>query len=175
MASNKRRPAFLSTRHSVELMRGRGSPTLALQKEIVVKKLVLGAAATAAVAAGVALVPSVAGATGGGSTPPANSITISSIADYGLNGTNLDIDLQVRCTGGSGFVDVTVDQYYPETPNPLGAHGFSPPTAVVCDGRTRLVNVTIVGTLYDGGKAKATAELLNGAAKSEKWITIIAH
>ena len=64
------------------------------------KKLVLGAAAAAALATSVALVPSVAGATGG-TTPPANSITISSIADYGLNGTNLDIDLQVRCTGGS--------------------------------------------------------------------------
>ena len=40
---------------------------------------------------------------------------------------------------------------------------------------TRLVNVTIVGTLYDGGKAKAKAELFNGAAKSQKWITIVAH
>lgn len=78
------------------------------------KKLVLGAAAAAAVAAPLAVAPAIAGATGGGTTPPANSITISSIADYGLNGTNLDIDLQVRCTGGSGFVEVTVDQAYPD-------------------------------------------------------------
>ena len=138
------------------------------------KKLVLGAAAAASVAAGAALVPSVAGATGG-STPPANSITISSVADFGLNGTNLDIDLQVRCTGGTGFVEVQVDQAYPETPNPLGAHGFSPPTAVVCDGKSRLVTATIVGILFDGGKAKASATLNLGAASAQKWITIIAH
>jgi hypothetical protein len=144
-----------------------------------VKKLVVGAAATAAVAAGVALAPSVAGATGGTKPPkpPKDSVTISQYADYGLNGTNLDIDLQVRCTGGSGFVDVQVDQYYPETPNPLGAHGFSPPTAVVCDGQTRLVSVTIVGTLYDGGKAKAIATLVapSGTTTAKKTITIIAH
>jgi hypothetical protein len=143
-----------------------------------VKKLVVGAAATAAVAAGVALVPSVAGATGSKPPkPPKDSVTISQYADYGLNGTNLDIDLQVRCTGGSGFVEVQVDQYYPETPNPLGAHGFSPPTAVVCDGVSRHVTATIVGTLYDGGKAKAIATLVapSGTTTAKKTITIVAH
>jgi hypothetical protein len=140
-----------------------------------VKKLVLGAVAAAAVAAPLAVAPSIAGATGG--TTPTNSVTISSYADFGLNGTNLDIDLQVRCTGGTGFVEVQVDQYYPETPNPLGAHGFSPPTAVVCDGRSRHVTATIVGILYDGGKAKASATLIapSGTKTAQKWITILAH
>lgn len=140
------------------------------------KKLVLGVAATAALAAGAVAVPSIAGATGGGSTPPANSISISQYADFGLNGTNLDIDLQVRCTGGTGLVMVQVDQFYPETPDPLGAHGFSPPTSVVCDGKSRQVTATIVGTLFDGGKAKASASfLVGGTATAQKWITIIAH
>jgi hypothetical protein len=31
---------------------------------------------------------------------------------------------------------------------------------VVCDGKTRYVTVTIVGVLYDGGKATATAALV---------------
>ena len=49
------------------------------------KKLVLGAVAAATVAVPLAVAPAIAGATGGGSTPPANSITISSYADYGLD------------------------------------------------------------------------------------------
>lgn len=138
------------------------------------KKLVLGAVASAAVVAGMVLVPSVAGATGG-TTPPANSITIGQYADYGLNGTNLDVDLEVRCTGGSGFVQLEVQQYYPETPNTAGAYGISTPTPVVCDGTSRYVNATIVGSVFDGGKAKAKAFLVNGKASTQRWITIIAH
>lgn len=136
------------------------------------KKLLIGAAAAATVAVPLAVAPAVAGASSG--TYPANSVSIGAYADYGLNGTNLDVDLQVRCTGGSGFVEVQVDQYYPETPNPAGAHGFSTPTAVVCDGRTRHVTATIVGVVFDGGRAKAKAALLSGAS-TERWITILAH
>jgi len=31
---------------------------------------------------------------------------------------------------------------------------------VVCDGKTRNVGVTVVGAVYDAGKAKATATLI---------------
>ncbi len=141
------------------------------------KKLVLGAVAAATVAVPLAVAPAIAGATGGGSTPPANQITISSIADYGLQRHAA----RHRPAGPlhrrqPGFVDVEVDQYYPETPNPLGAHGFSAPTAVVCDGQTRHVTATIVGTALrrrpgEGDGVAAAA----GPRSAQKWITIVAH
>lgn len=54
---------------------------------------------------------------------------------------------------------------------------FSPPTAVVCDGVSRDVTATIVGTLYDGGQAKAIATLVapRGTTTAKKTITIVAH
>jgi hypothetical protein len=120
-----------------------------------VKKLVLGAAAAAALATSVALVPSVAGATGstGGS-----SVSINQYADFNFNGTQLDVGLQVSCTGGTGVVNVSVDQPYPESPDPLGAHGTGV-MDVVCDGKTHNVGVTVIGVIYDAGHAKATATL----------------
>ena len=121
------------------------------------KKLVLGAAAAAAVAAPLALMPSIAGATG--SSGGGSSVSINQYADFNFAGSQLDLGLQVSCTGGTGLVDVTVDQAYPETPLPTGAHGTGVQN-VVCDGKTRYVTVTIVGVLYDGGKATATATLL---------------
>jgi hypothetical protein len=120
-----------------------------------VKKLVLGAAAAAAVAAPLAVMPSIAGATGstGGS-----SVSINQYADFNFAGSQLDLGLNVSCTGGAGVVNVTVDQAYPETPLLTGAHGTGI-QEVVCDGKTRYVTVTILGVLYDGGKATATATL----------------
>jgi hypothetical protein len=120
-----------------------------------VKKLVLGAAATAAVAAGVVLVPAVAGATG---SSTGSSVSINQYADFNFAGTQLDVGLQVNCTGGTGVVNVSVDQAYPESPDPLGAHGTGV-MDVVCDGKTHNVGVTVIGVIYDAGKAKATAKL----------------
>lgn len=130
------------------------------------KKLVLGAAAAAAVAAGVALVPSVAGAAG-------NSVSINQYADFNFAGTQLDVGLQVSCTGGTGLVTVSVDQPYPESPDPLGAHGTGV-MDVVCDGKTHNVGVTVVGVIYDAGKAKATATLTapSGAVTTTRQIVI---
>jgi hypothetical protein len=123
-------------------------------KEQKVKKLVLAAAAAAAVAAPVALIPSIAGATGsaGGS-----SVSINQYADFNLAGAQLDVGLNVSCTGGYGTVNVTVKQEYPETTAAAVGLGVQD---VVCDGRTRYVTVTIVGTLYDGGKATASATVV---------------
>ena len=131
------------------------------------------ALAAAALAAPLALVPGIAAATGG-TTTPTNSVSINAYADYGLIGTNLDVGLQVKCTGGLGVVTVTVNQPYPETPNPLGAQAFGTQD-VVCDGRSRAVAVTVVCDLCDAGKAKATAAVMNTSAKAARTITIIAH
>jgi hypothetical protein len=128
--------------------------------------------AAAALAAPLALVPGVASATG--TTGTTNSVSIYQYADFGLAGSNLDVDLQVACKGETGTVNLTVDQYYPETPDPLGAHGFGAQD-VVCDGKSRLVSATIVGDIFDGGKAKATATLLPSGATTTRWITITAH
>jgi hypothetical protein len=112
-----------------------------------------------------------ANATGGSGTT--NSVTIDSRADFEFAGTQLDVGLKVRCTGGSGLVDVWVDQYPPETPAPVGMGTGAMP--VVCDGRERPVGVTVEGALYDEGKAKATATLLapSGTKTAVKWITIV--
>jgi len=120
-----------------------------------VKRVMLGAAAAAVAATAAVLVPQAAGATGstGGS-----SVSINQYADFNFSGTQLDVGLQVSCTGGTGVVNVSVDQAYPESPDPLGAHG-SGVMNVVCDGKTHNVGVTVVGVIYDAGKAKATATL----------------
>ena len=130
------------------------------------KNLVLGAAVAAAVAAPVALMPSIAGATG-------SSVSINQYADFNFAGSQLDLGLNVSCTGGTGVVNVMVDQAYPETPLLTGAHGTGV-QEVVCDGKTRYVTVTIVGVLYDGGKATAKAMLMapSGTVTSSRQISI---
>ena len=131
------------------------------------KRLILGAAAAAVATTAAVLVPQAAGATSG------NSVSINQYADFNFAGTQLDLGLNVSCTGGTGVVNVTVDQAYPESPSPLGAHGTGVQD-VVCDGKTRYVTVTIVGTLYDGGKATATAMLMasSGTASANRQISI---
>ena len=117
-----------------------------------------------------AVVPAVtASATGGSGT----SVSINQYADFNFNGTQLDVGLQVRCSGGSGLAMVDVDQYYPETPNPLGAHGTGI-MEVVCDGQTHNVGVTVVGVVFDAGKAKAKATVIapSGTATTTRWIVI---
>ena len=131
----------------------------------------------AAIAAPLAIIPGTALATtsGGGTTTPANSIYIYPTADYGMAGSNLDVDLQVTCSNALGPDDtvlLTVDQYPPETPVAATGAGTTP---VVCDGKSHLVDGTIVGAVYDGGLAKATATLVLRGTSTTKWITIVAH
>lgn len=132
----------------------------------------------AAIAAPLAIIPGTALATtsgGGGTTTPANSIYIYPTADYGLAGSNLDVDMQVKCSSAAGPDDtlmLTVDQYPPETPVYATGIGSTP---VVCDGKSHLVDGTIVGAVYDGGKAKATATFTIRGTSTTKWITIVAH
>jgi hypothetical protein len=118
-----------------------------------------------AVALPLGLLQGIAKATGSSGT--GSSVSINQYADYDFEGTNLDVGLQVACTGGSGAVDVTVTQSPPETPYPFGAG--SGPQIVVCDGRSRSVAVTIVGGGFDAGKAIATAELT--ASSGNKTVT----
>jgi len=114
--------------------------------------------ATAAVAVPLALAPAVAFAGDRStSTTSGSALSINQYADFNFAGTQLDVGLQVRCTGGTGVVDISVDQYYPETPIAAHGTGFMD---VVCDGKTRNVGVTVVGAVYDAGKAKATATLI---------------
>jgi hypothetical protein len=111
-------------------------------------------------------------AAGTSGTTTTNSVTIDSRADFEFIGTQLDVGLRVRCYGGSGFVDVWVKQFPPETP--VGAEGTGA-MPVVCDGKTRPVGVTIEGALYDEGRAKATATLVapSGTTTAVKWINIV--
>jgi hypothetical protein len=118
------------------------------------RKLALGIGAAA-----LALAPvGVANATGG-STPPSNYVYISDWADYDVSGTNIDIGLQVRCKNsvGTGTIEAFLEQAPPETPYPVGTG--TGVTAVVCDGKTRPVALTVVGAVFDAGRAKATATL----------------
>jgi hypothetical protein len=122
-----------------------------------------------------------AGATG--SPPPANAVTIQRYADYDAAGLVLDVGLYVRCKGNgtlahNGVVDVTVEQYPPQTPYPIGF--ASGPQSVVCDGTFHAVGVTVVAFVpgFDAGRAKATATLTPGlgggsSVTAVKWITIV--
>jgi hypothetical protein len=108
-------------------------------------------------------------------TTTATSVTISQFADFNTYGAQLDVNLLVRCTGGSGTANVTVKQTTPETADPLAeGTGFS---FVVCDGQTHSVGVTVTGGVFDPGKAYATADVTapSGPAHTVKWITIFVN
>jgi hypothetical protein len=126
-----------------------------------------------AVALPLAIFQGVAGATGGSGT----SVSISQTADYNLSGSSLDVNLLVRCTGGIGLAEVTVNQDSPETgvPDTTGT-GFNPD--VVCDGQTHSVGVTLIGVVYDPGRAYAIADVTapnSGPGHAERWITILVN
>jgi hypothetical protein len=110
---------------------------------------------------------------GGGGGTPANQVTIQPYADYDFVGTQIDVGLSVRCTGGSGTVIVNVSQTPPQTPYPVGTG--SGPQLVVCDGNSHAVGVTITGFGFDAGRAKATADLTapSGNVHAERSITIV--
>jgi hypothetical protein len=115
------------------------------------------------------------GLTHASATGTTTSVSIHEQADYDAAGLVLDVGLTVRCYGGvNGLVDVTVEQFPPETPFPV-AFG-SGPQSVVCDGRSHTVAVTIVGEGFDAGRAKATATLtvpMQAGKTASRWITIV--
>jgi hypothetical protein len=130
-----------------------------------------------AVALPLGLLQGVAKATGGsGST---TSVSISPTADFNTFGGQLDLLLFVRCTGVSGTADVTVTQTTPESGDPV-AMGIGSNPAVVCDGQTHSVGVTVTGGLFDPGKAYAVADVTplpggSGPRHAERSITIFVH
>jgi hypothetical protein len=110
-----------------------------------------------------------------GSSGSGTSLSIGPTADFNIFGTSLDVQLYVRCTGGSGTANVTVTQTTPESGDPAAiGTGF---TVVVCDGKTHSVGVTATGGVFDPGKAKAVADVTapSGPAHAERWITVFVH
>jgi hypothetical protein len=106
-----------------------------------------------------------AGAAGSSGT----SVSISQTADFNAFGTELDVNLNVRCTGPAfQLATVKVTQSNPETG--VAAIGVGSNPTVVCDGQTHSVGVTVKGAVYDPGKAYAIADV--GDAHAEKWITV---
>jgi len=86
----------------------------------------------------------------------------------------VDVSLHVTCEGGTGVVDVTVEQEPPETQSPTVGTGES---VVVCDGNQHDVAVTVTGGSFSGfdvGKAFATATLVapSGTDTDARPITI---
>jgi hypothetical protein len=113
-----------------------------------------------------------AGNAGAAGSTTTNSVSIRQYADYNLAGFELDVGLNVRCTGGLGTAKVMVTQTSPETG--VATTGFGTNPDVVCDGQTHSVGVTVAGPLYDPGKAYAVADVTSsgGKAHAERWITV---
>jgi hypothetical protein len=107
-----------------------------------------------------------------GSTGTTTSVSINQYADFNLSGVQLDVGLNVRCTGGTGTATVMVSQKPPEVGHPVTGFGTNP--NVVCDGQTHSVGVTVIGTVYDAGKAYAVADVASpgGTAHAARVITI---
>ena len=110
-----------------------------------------------------------------GTTSPTNSVYIHYYADYDVDGTNIDVGLDVRCKGSS-TVEVVIQQWPPETASPVVLSSGAQPL-LVCDGQTHATGVTVLCAGCDVGKAKATATIRNPMtlavkAKSSRWIYI---
>jgi hypothetical protein len=125
-----------------------------------------------AVALPIGLLQGVAKATRPTGSSSTTTVSIKQYADFNLAGVQLDVGLNVSCTGGTGTATVMVTQTPPEAGHPVTGFGTNP--NVVCDGQTHSVGVTVVGTVYDAGKAYAVADVTSpgGAAHAERWITI---
>ena len=126
------------------------------------KRVILGAAATAVAATAAVLVPQAAGATGSGGGGTGDSVYIAPTADYNLSGASLDLDLVVKCSGSgtvAGAVNGSVSQSPPETASPITFSTGN--TLVVCDGKSHTVGITVDGIGYDDGYATATMTLVN--------------
>jgi hypothetical protein len=100
------------------------------------------------------------------------TVSIKQYADFNLAGVQLDVGLNVRCSGGTGTATVMVTQTPPESGHPVTGFGTNP--NVVCDGQTHSVGVTVIGTVYDAGQAYAVADVSSprGNAHAARWITI---
>ena len=124
-----------------------------------------------AVALPLGILQGVAGAASRSGTST-TAVSIRQYADYNLAGVELDVGLNVRCTGGPGTARVRVTQTSPETGVNTSGVGANPD--VVCDGQTHSVGVTVTGPLYDPGKAYAIADVTSpgGTAHAERWITV---
>jgi hypothetical protein len=112
---------------------------------------------------------SAAGASGSsGST----QVSIRPTADYDFTGTNVDVGYNVRCWGGSGAVVVWLEQFPPETPYPVGEGSSA--NIVACDGQTHSGSSTVVGAVFDAGRAKATVTVTapSGNRTVSSWINI---
>jgi hypothetical protein len=111
-------------------------------------------------------------AKGAGGTTTTTAVSIKQYADFNLAGVQLDVGLNVRCTGGEGTATVFVTQKPPESGHPVTGFGTNP--NVVCDGQTHSVGVTVIGTVYDAGKAYAMAEVDSpgGTANAARSIII---
>jgi hypothetical protein len=121
------------------------------------------------IAAALPLGMSAVGASGTTSTV----VSIQSPADYDVTGTNVDVRVNVRCTGGTGTLVVELKQYPPETPYPVGEG--SGPNIVACDGTTHAGGATVIGAVFDPGRALATATVVapSGTKTVSKWIHIV--
>lgn len=139
------------------------------------KRVILGAAATALAATAAVLVPQAAGATGG--STPTTEIVINDKVDYDTFGTQLDVGGSAKCTSsvGEGSITASVSQAPPETATPVSlSTGLS---TVVCDGKWHSFALTAIGAGYDAGKAKATVTVMPVAGSPmktvTKWVTIV--
>jgi hypothetical protein len=100
-----------------------------------------------------------------GTTGGTAKVSINQYADFDTAGTNIDVGLNVSCTGAS-VVEVTLKQTYPETGSPVTV-GSGPQPLVACDGRTHSVGVTVFGLGFDTGRAYATATVLGAPAEPD--------
>lgn len=110
-----------------------------------------------------------------GTTGSTNSVSIQYYADYDVDGTNIDVGLNVRCKGTS-TIEVKVEQWPPETASYVVLSAGAQPL-LVCDGQTHATGVTVICAGCDVGKAKATAIMRNPTtmavkAQSSRWIYI---
>jgi hypothetical protein len=125
-----------------------------------------------AAAAGLALVTAGAGA-GPARADGTTSVSIMLQAQY-VTEVVVSVALHVTCEGGTGVVDVTVEQEPPETQSPTIGTGEN---VVVCDGNQHDVAVSVTGGSFSGfdiGKAFATATLVapSGTDTDARPITI---
>ena len=76
-------------------------------------------------------------------------------ADYDNSGATLDLGGQTKCKGTLNQCAITrsVARSPPATPYPVSSTGDN---LVVCDGQWHSFALTVLGTGYDAGPAKAT-------------------
>ena len=152
-----------------------GRPVRFKERKVVKRIRILTSLSVLAVALSVGLLPGVAKANSGSSSP--NQVNIQQQASYILASATIDVGLNVKCQSGSGNVVVSVTQSLPGSPyGGAAGDGTSP---VVCDGQMHSVAVTVAGFGFGAGTAQATADLTTTAsgtivaAHAQRSITIV--